>query len=60
VDVKLVQARTEEFSKKLSALNEQAQKGFRELQFRQNFAVFIMLIFAGLGIVIFLWTRNTR
>ncbi len=60
VDVKLVQDRTEEFSKKLAVINQQVRKGFQELKFRQNFAIFIMLIFAGLGITIFLLARRSR
>ncbi len=59
VDVNLVKNRTAEFTKKLSALNEQVQKGFQELRFRQNFAIFIMLIFIGLAIIIFLSSRRS-
>ena len=59
VDVKLVQARTAEFTKKLSVLQKQVQKGFEELEFRQNFAIFIILIFVGLGICIFLLSRKS-
>ncbi len=59
VDVKLVQARTEEFSKKLAAISQLVQKGFRELEFRQNFSILIMLIFIGLGICIFLLNRKS-
>jgi hypothetical protein len=60
VDVKLVKSKTAEFTKKLAALNEQVQKGFQELQLRQNFAIFIMLIFIGLGIVLFCLSRKSR
>jgi nitrate/TMAO reductase-like tetraheme cytochrome c subunit len=60
VDVNLVKDRTAEFTKKLAALNEQVQQGFRELRFRQNFSVFIMLIFMGLGITIFLLGRKSK
>ena len=58
VDVKLVQDRTAEFTKKLAAIDEQVQKGFKELKFRQDFAVFLMLIFVGLGITTFLLSRR--
>jgi hypothetical protein len=58
VDVKLVQDKTADFTKKLDVLNQQVQKGFTELKFRQDFAVFLMLIFFGLGISIWLWTRR--
>ncbi len=58
VDVKMVQNRTEEFSKKLSTIAQWVQKGFQELKFRQDFSIFIMLIFIGLGITIFLLGRR--
>lgn len=60
VDVNLVNSKTAEFTKKLAALSQQAQKGFQELNFRQNFSIFIMLIFIGLGIAIFCLSRNSR
>jgi len=58
VDVNLVKDRTAEFTKKLAALNEQVQKGFQEMKFRQNFSIFVMLIFIGLGITVFLLGRS--
>lgn len=59
VDVKMVQNRTDEFSKKLDVIVQAVQKGFRELKFRQDFSTFIMLIFIGLGICIFLLSRKS-
>ncbi len=59
VDVKLVQDQTAEFTKKLSVLQKQVQKGFEELKFRQNFAIFIILILVGLGICLFLLSRKS-
>ena len=58
VDVNLVKDRTAEFTKKLAAINEQVQRGFKELEFRQDFSVFLMLIFVGLGITTFLLSRR--
>ena len=60
VDVKLVQDRTAEFTKKLEVLNQRVQKGFKELKFRQDLAVLFMLIFVGLGITIFLLGRRSE
>jgi hypothetical protein len=60
VDVNLVKDRTAEFTKKLAVIDEQEQRGFKELEFRQNFATFIMLIFVGLGITTFLLSRRHR
>ena len=60
VDVKLVQAKTEEFAKKLAAISQLTRKGFLELKFREDFSIFIMLIFIGLGIAIFLLGRRSE
>jgi Cytochrome c554 and c-prime len=60
VDVTLVQSKTEEFAKKLAPISQKVKKGFQELQFRQNFAVFIMLILIGLGITIFIISRKSE
>ena len=60
VDVNLVKAKTEEFNQRLSAIDVGVEKGFRELRFRQNFAILIMLIFIGLAINIFLLGRKSE
>jgi len=60
VDVKLVQARTEEFAKKLAAISQLTRKGFLEMKFREDFSIFIMLIFIGLGVAIFLLGRGSK
>lgn len=58
VDVNLVKDRTDEFSKRLSAIEERVQKGFQEIRFRQNFSGFILFIFIGLTITVFLLGRK--
>jgi hypothetical protein len=60
VDVNLVKAKTGEFSKKLAAISQSVQKGFKELRFRENFSIFLLLIFVGLAIVAFLVTRGSE
>ena len=60
VDVKLVQARTEEFAKKLAAISQLTRKGFLEMKFREDFSIFILLIFIGLGVAIFLLGRGSK
>jgi hypothetical protein len=60
IEVNLVKSKTAEFTKKLAALSQQVEKGFQELKFRQNFAIFIMLIFIGLGIAVFCLIRKSR
>jgi len=60
VDVNLVKDRTEEFNQRLFAIQIGVQKGFQELKFRQNFSIFIMFIFIGLAITIFLLGRRSE
>jgi len=60
VDVKMVQDKTAAYDRKLDALQGQVQKGFQELYFRRNFALWLMLIFLGLGIAFFLLTRKPK
>jgi len=60
VDVHLVQSKTGEFTKSLTALDAQVHQGFGELRFRQNFSALIMLIFIGLALSIFLLSRKSR
>lgn len=60
VDVNLVKDRTEEFTKRLSDIDERVQKGFKEISFRQNFSIFILFIFIGLGIAVFLLGRKSE
>lgn len=60
VDVKMVYDKTGEFTKKLSVIAQRVQKGFQELKFRQDFSIFIVLIFIALGITIFLLCRKSE
>ena len=60
VDVKLVQTEKEEFAKKLATISQLTRKGFLELKFREDFFIFIMLIFIGLRIAIFLSGRRSE
>lgn len=58
IDVQLVKKRTDEFTKRLLIIEDRIKDTFKELDFRQNFSAFLMLIFAGLGIVVFLFSKT--
>lgn len=50
VDVTLVKDRTDEFTKRLDAIEKNVQDAFNEVKRRRNFSAFLMLVFAGLAI----------
>ncbi len=58
VDVKLVKDRTDEFTARLDQIDNNIHATYRELKFRKNFSAFLMLAFAGMGIVIFLLNKT--
>ncbi len=57
VDANLVRGRTDEFTAKLDQIDKNLDATYREMRFRKNFSAFVMLAFAGMGIIIFLLTR---
>ncbi len=59
-DVSLVKKQTDEFIKKLNAINVQLQKTFAELRFRKNFSAFLMMIFIGMAIGFFLLSKPPK
>ncbi|OGP63898.1 MAG: hypothetical protein A3K22_03735 [Deltaproteobacteria bacterium RBG_16_42_7] len=60
VDVDLVKNQTDDFAKRLSIIEERVQKGFREVRFRQNFSGFLLFLFVGLAITVFLLGRRSE
>lgn len=60
VDVKVVKDRTDEFSAKLSVAENKINSTFAELRFRRNFSAFILLVFSGLGSVLYLLMKTPR
>lgn len=58
VDVTLVKERTDEFTKKLDSIDVRIQDTFRELKFRRNFSAFIMLVFIGMGFLLYLLSKT--
>jgi hypothetical protein len=60
VDVNLVKDRTDEFTKRLTAIEKKIQNTFSEVKFRRNFSAFLMLLFAGLGVVVMMISRTYK
>jgi len=60
VDVSLVKDRTDDFTKRLNAIETKIQAIFSELGFRKNFSIFLMLVFAGIGVVAFFMSGMYR
>jgi len=58
VDVNLVKDRTDEFTSRLDQIDKNIQTTNRELKFRKNFSAFLLLSFAGMGIVVFLLNKT--
>lgn len=57
IDVSLVKNRTDEFTRRLNDIEANIEKTFRELKFRENFSAFLMLLFAGMGIIVFVLSK---
>jgi hypothetical protein len=60
VDVSLVKDRTDEFTNKLNLIEKNIEATFNELSFRKIFSTFLLLVFAGMGVVVFLLSRTYR
>lgn len=60
VDVTLVKDRTDDFTKRLESIDKNTRGTFIELKFRRNFSAFLTLVFAGIAIVIFLYSRTYK
>ncbi len=60
IDASVVSRSTDEFTKRLDALEKKIGDSFKELRFRQRFATFLMLIFIGMGLVLSLLSRTYR
>lgn len=60
VDVALVKDRTDEFTGKLNTIEKKIQNTFSELRFRRNFSAFLLLLFSGMGIVIFMLSKTPK
>ena len=58
VDVSLIKDRSDGFVKKLEQIEAGEKIIFRELEFRKNFSGFLMLVFLGLGAVLFLLSKT--
>jgi nitrate/TMAO reductase-like tetraheme cytochrome c subunit len=58
VDVSLVQQKTDGFMQQLEALQKKVDALFAELRSRRNFSGFLLLLFAGMGVVLFLIAKD--
>lgn len=60
VDVTLVKNNTDLFTQRLNVLEQKMLKIFSELQFRKNFSAFLMLLFAGMTLVVFMLSKTPK
>jgi hypothetical protein len=60
VDVDLIKDRTDDFAKRLAAVENKISETFQELRFRRNFSAFILLLFAGMGVTLYLITKTPK
>ena len=60
VDVNLVKGRTDDFVKRLAAVESKIADTFKELRFRKNFSAFLLLLFAGMGVTLYLITKTSK
>ncbi|NOZ25696.1 MAG: cytochrome C [Nitrospirae bacterium] len=60
VNVGLVKKSTDKFAKKLGLIEDKIDKTFRELEFRKNFSAFLMMVFIGMGIVVFMLAKTYK
>jgi nitrate/TMAO reductase-like tetraheme cytochrome c subunit len=60
IDVSLVKERTDEFMKRLENIEKDIKGTFNELRFRKSFSAFLMLVFAGIVIVLFLLLKAEK
>jgi hypothetical protein len=60
VDVSLVKQKTDGFHGQLDAIRKKTDALFAELRSRRNFSGFLLLLFAGTGVVVYLLAKNYR
>jgi len=60
IDVNLIKDNTEEFSRRLEAIEKKVKDTFDELGFRRNFSIFLMLLFVGMAILISLISNRYK
>ncbi len=60
IDVDLIKDNTEDFARRLGAIEEKVKSTFNELSFRRNFSIFFMLLFIGMAVVISLISKRYK
>jgi len=60
IDADLVKQRTDEFARKLNVVDLKIKDSFGEIDFRKNFSAFLMIVFIGLSVVVFLLSNTYK
>ncbi|MBI4839403.1 MAG: cytochrome C [Nitrospirae bacterium] len=60
IDADLVKQRTDEFMRRLNAIDAKIKESLDEIHFRKNFSTFLMLLFIGLGVVVGLLSKTYK
>lgn len=59
-DMSLVKNSSGAYMQRLNALEQKVRDIFSQLRFRRNYAAFLMLLFAGMGIIVFINSKTPR
>lgn len=59
-DMSLVMNSSDAYMQRLNALEQKVRDIFSQLRFRRNYAAFLMLLFAGMGIIVFINSKTPR
>lgn len=58
IDVDLIRQRTNEFSGRMTGIEDQVQEVYTMLDFRRNYAAFLFLLFLGLTVTVYKYSRS--
>jgi len=60
IDVNLIKNNIDEFSNRLNSIDARVKATFKELVFRRNYSVFLMLLFIGMAVIIAMISSRYR